>query len=109
MNQAANTFDRVIEVLMSPVPFLPSASVFSSFHPGRTNIRRTTAQSCSNEPIVIAGEIQAGCDSRYSINGRDFSFDSNTWVFGELRIGCLARITAMKSGGKLYAKKIIAG
>ena len=121
MNNQNSTIDKFINILMSPVPLLPEMSFIAKKQELPPSLRRRIKQSrikatqaLNSQPAqtnveILSGKLTPGNGTTFAINGRDFHFDSNTWMFGEVRMGSSATVTVCLSSGNLYAKKIVVG
>ena len=58
--------------------------------------------------FIVKGVVEAGKISKYSINGIEFSVGSDTWIFGEFKIGAMAKIEGtMNIDNQRHARKIV--
>ena len=121
MQQTESTFDRVIALLLTPVPLLPEGSFLINSRPKRgISVRQRLQMKTRSEKVtmtrseggqglqMLSGRLERGQNTPFAIGGTDFYFDSNTWMFGEVRLGTFASVQAHRIHGELYAKKIVA-
>ena len=114
----SSALNYVIELLLAPVPLLPEGSLLKRRVPVRSADRRRTRRIAGCESpafvaqkasvVVVSGRLAAGKSTPFSINGQDFSFDGDTWMFGEVRLGSFATVNIVNTRDGLYAKKIVA-
>ena len=115
-----NALASVLDMLLKPVPYLPEASFLSARPPSREEVKRRLYKkkgkrmqsgedvSYDNaEQHTIKGAIARGSQTPYSIAGQDISLDSDTWIFGEVRVGSEATVIGLRMNNITYAKKII--
>ena len=69
--------------------------------------KNTTSSKQNSQRFALEGAIQAGTNSPFSINGKDFSITDDTWVVGDLEIGAYASVRGPLKGGKRVATKVV--
>ena len=58
--------------------------------------------------FTLKGLVGAGTTAEFSINASDFSVGPDTWIFGEFKVGVVAKIEGtMNCDGRRYARKIV--
>ena len=58
-------------------------------------------------PLALEGQLAVSNTGSYAIDGNDFAIDSNTMVFGELRVGVTAKVSCVFEAGRRKAVKIV--
>lgn len=102
------TFQRMISLLNQP---LVSARTMRERRrrkhaPNRT--LKNTDMHSAKESIVLRGELMAGVNTQYAVDGRDIIVTGDTWVFGDLLIGMNVAAQCLKrEDGGVVAKKVI--
>ncbi len=117
------TLASVLDMLLKPIPYLPGNSLISPRPPSRNEVkRRREKRKGKRQPAQLEGKmgetaqqftlkgvIERGSRTPYALNGNDFSLDSDTWIFGEVRVGAEATVIGLRMSDVTYAKKIIIG
>lgn len=71
-------------------------------------IRGSGATGLREHHFLFDGELQRGTNTQFAVNGQDFTYDSSTWVFGEMREGNHAVVRGvLGEGGERRAVRII--
>ena len=55
----------------------------------------------------VTGILGHGMDTRYAVDGEDIVVNDATWVFGDLEIGAMARVSLQQRGSWKSATKIL--
>ena len=64
--------------------------------------------STSQQNLMLRGELSAGINSQYAVEGKDIIVTGDTWVFGDLLIGMsVAAQCIRRLDGGIVAKKIV--
>lgn len=119
-NSALNSF---VDFLFQPLPFIAPDSMLGRISfitrsgPQSRRARRRSAnaqyrsgkvlRADARDTLVETGCIQRGENATFSINGRDFVINPDTWIFGEVCVGASASVMLIRKGQQLSAKKIV--
>lgn len=101
------TFQRMISLLNQP---LISARTMRERRRKRHSPNKALGNSLTNsqESVVLRGELSAGINTQYAVEGKDIIVTGDTWVFGDLLIGMgVAAQCVRRPDGGLVAKKIV--
>ena len=66
---------------------------------------RSRATSMSStvpaQPVMLEGAISLGSETKYAIDGVDFTVTPGTWIIGEPHVGCRARVKGARHSPSL--------
>lgn len=110
----------VIDVLKTPVPLpeilvkpieipafrAPSIGKKSS-RKRKTKIQAMRKSSPDAGNFVMEGILEHGSNTLFAVNNVDLFTTPDTWVFGELRVGCHARIKGAIVAGERQCTSIV--
>ena len=109
--------DAVIDLLLTPVPFLPSASFVYSLRspkgrarPAPRRVVKSAGRPHGQPPvqgISVKGKLELGSATPYAVCGHDFVIDKDTWIFGEVRLGATAMVQLVRTPNGVHAKKLM--
>ena len=115
--------DYVVGILLTPVPLLPEHSFLLRRAPEArlAEVRRkraaariaksasvpSSARAPRQEHSVLQGKLEPGRMTPFAIAGQDFVIDSDTWMFGEVRVGATAQVQVQYFNGDLHARKVL--
>lgn len=99
--------------LLTPIP-LPAGFSFGRRRLGRVRPRAAKSiekakQGQTSDQFALSGIIETGMGTIYSVQGKDFVFDSDTWIFGDISLGAYARVKGSLRAGERYASHIVIG
>ena len=78
--------------LTLPTPLGQARQRHRAKRPGNQN---TQTKTCSRH-IVLEGPVTFGSNTKFSINGTDFTVAAGTWIIGDLRVGVAARVKGVR-------------
>ena len=104
---------RMPAFLLTPIA-LPSGFSLGRRRPGRAKRREARSpekakQAQTSDQFALSGIIETGMGTIYSVQGKDFIFDSDTWIFGDISLGAYARVKGSLRAGERYASHIVIG
>ncbi len=69
---------------------------------------RTVNKAKGPQHFDLEGPLVQGAASAYAVGKQDFTFDDETWVFGDLQLGSVVSVSGiLVPGGEYYARKIV--
>lgn len=101
------TIQRMISLLNQP---LISARTMRERRRKRHSPNKSLGNgtNTAQQSVVLRGELAAGINTQYAVEGKDIIVTGDTWVFGDLLIGMsVAAQCVRRPDGGLVAKKIV--
>jgi hypothetical protein len=75
--------------------------------PKRAAKKGEPRKSGRRPPLCVEGELRSGSIEKFAVDGRDFKYDENTCVIGNIEMGAMARVKlTMVPGRGAYATSI---
>ncbi len=108
MNQI---IESIIDTLKKPVPLpaflltpielsaLTGKKTSSKGKGSKKSVKRKAIVKPQNLQFALEGPLTKGESSPFSINGYDLKTTADTWIFGELRIGAIAKVKGVIMNG----------
>ena len=95
---------------MNPGTFFDLPKLLRRTHDKKKNLvilKDKKSKSAEYDGYFITGELHQGNETRYAVGHQDIVVDDSTWVFGELKIGSIVRVSGEHRGTWVYAKRIM--
>jgi hypothetical protein len=99
---------QVIRVLYQPIPLFPTPTMIAKAR--AQAIKKKALKKLHNQSPTerkLRGKIHMLSRSRFEICEHVVEINEHTWLFGELKEGCIAEITVKEKAGIYQASKII--
>lgn len=105
--------DYVLDLFFKPIPVLSKSKNAAQKSQPQKNSGLVKAAGKKGEPskvtasiVSLQGTVEPGGQTAFSVQGKDFVIDGNTWMFGELQMGTNVEVQAVLSAGVLKARKV---